>query len=187
MFQYNKMLAAPKRTAIFGQTIWNPAMPEKHCPNLHKLVNTTAHTWSFRHMVVCLPDSAQSCQNVIIPELDSLHGPSSHRGQPGPGLIFTPSPTSTPCPSQQYSPSSSECRNGHEYPQPPSSIGGISTANVNLWLPLSRCLAPQRLHFHIVKYSFPSIVGIITHPAANNPLHRTASPPVSFVVMRLTL
>jgi len=114
---------------------------EKHCPHLSNIVNASTHRLSFWHSVVCPSDSAHSRQKVIIPELDFLHGPSSNLGHPGPGLhLITLSPlmsAGNSKPFRQYSPSSSLLSNGHEYPQPPSSIGGISTANVKACFPRS--------------------------------------------------
>jgi hypothetical protein len=61
-------------------------MPKKHRPHLDNLVDTSAHRLSFWHSVVCPSDSAHSRQYEITPELDFLHGSTSHRGHPGPGL-----------------------------------------------------------------------------------------------------
>ena len=161
---FNAWLAAQKRTASSRQTIRNPTMPEKHRPHLGKFVNASAHRFSFWHSVVCPSDSAHSRQYEITPELDSLHGLTSHRGHPGPGLhLITLSPlvsAGDSNPWQQYSPSSSLLSSGQEYPHPSSSIGGISTAKEKACFPRSSCRAPHRPHSHISKYSLPSIVFI---------------------------
>lgn len=139
-------------------------MSKKHRPHLGQFVNACAHRFSIWHSVVCPSDSAHSRQYEITPELDFLHGFTSHRGQPGPGLHFiTLSPlvsagSSSPC--AQYSPSSSCLSNGQEYPQPSSSIGGISTAREKACFPFLSCRAPQRPHSQSSKYSRPSIVFI---------------------------
>jgi hypothetical protein len=139
-------------------------MTEKHSPHLSQFVNAGAHRLSFWHSVVCPSDSAHSRQYEITPELDFLHGSTSHRGHPGPGLHFiTLSPlisAGSSSPFRQYSPSSSLLSSGQEYPHPSSSIGGISTAREKECLPFSSCLAPHRLHSQSSKYSLPSIVFI---------------------------
>ena len=178
------MLAAQERTASASQTIRNPSMTEKHSPHLSQFVNASAHRLSFWHSVVCPSDSAHSRQYEITPELDFLHGSTSHRGHPGPGLHFiTLSPlvsAGSSSPFRQYSPSSSLLSNGQEYPHPPSSIGGISTAREKECLPLSSCRAPQRLHSQSSKYSRPSIV-FINHQKQQltSRFTRTATPPVN--------
>ena len=159
-------------------------MTEKHSPHLSQFVNASAHRLSFWHSVVCPSDSAHSRQYEITPELDFLHGSTSHRGHPGPGLHFiTLSPlvsAGSSSPFRQYSPSSSLLSNGQEYPHPSSSIGGISTAREKECLPLSSCRAPQRLHSQSSKYSRPSIV-FINHQKQQltSRFTRTATPPVN--------
>ena len=137
-------------------------MPKKHRPHLDNLVDTSAHRLSFWHSVVCPSDSAHSRQYEITPELDFLHGSTSHRGHPGPGLHFiTLAPllsAGSSSPLRQYSPSSSLLSSGQEYPHPSSSIGGISTARVKLCFPRSSCRVPHNPHSHSSKYSLPSIV-----------------------------
>jgi hypothetical protein len=115
-------LSAQERTAPASQTIRNPTMPKKHRPHLDNLVDTSAHRLSFWHSVVCPSDSAHSRQYEITPELDFLHGSTSHRGHPGPGLHFiTLAPllsAGSSSPLRQYSPSSSLLSSGQEYPHP---------------------------------------------------------------------
>ncbi len=165
-------------------------MTEKHSPHLSQFVNASAHRLSFWHSVVCPSDSAHSRQYEITPELDFLHGSTSHRGHPGPGLHFiTLSPlvsAGSSSPFRQYSPSSSLLSNGQEYPHPSSSIGGISTAREKECLPLSSCRAPQRLHSQSSKYSRPSIV-FINHQKQQltSRFTRTATPPVNSSVILL--
>ena len=160
----NKMLAAQERTAPASQTIRSPTMPKKHNPHLCNIVNPGTHRFSLWHSVVCPSDSAHSRQYEITPELDFLHGFTSQRGHPGPGLHFiTFSPlvsAGNSSPLRQYSPSSSLLSSGQEYPQPSSSIGGISTAREKECLPFSLCRTPQRPHSQSSKYSRPSIVFI---------------------------
>jgi len=177
-------LSAQERTAPASQTIRNPTMPKKHRPHLDNLVDTSAHRLSFWHSVVCPSDSAHSRQYEITPELDFLHGSTSHRGHPGPGLHFiTLAPllsAGSSSPLRQYSPSSSLLSSGQEYPHPSSSIGGISTARVKLCFPRSSCRVPHNPHSHSSKYSLPSIVFMDHQNQLTMQMHPSAALPVIF-------
>ncbi len=141
-------------------------------------MNSATYSRPLRHAVVCLPNSAQSCQKVITPELDFLHGNNLPREHFGPGVqIFSncfSSVTAKPMRQTSRLPSITN-RNGHFLEQKPSSGGGIVTDMSNLRFSRLSRRAPQHGHSHIVKYFFPSIVGILKPPAANNTLQRTAT------------
>ena len=162
-------------------------MPKKHRPHLDNLVDTSAHRLSFWHSVVCPSDSAHSRQYEITPELDFLHGSTSHRGHPGPGLHFiTLAPllsAGSSSPLRQYSPSSSLLSSGQEYPHPSSSIGGISTARVKLCFPRSSCRVPHNPHSHSSKYSLPSIVFMDHQNQLTMQMHPIAALRGSFFVI----